>query len=205
MEQKVTNRHRQFLKKDPVLKKIMLPQPEAILTKRNKVYLRLCSSILSQQLSTRVAAILYERFLNLYGGKEPSLKQIAETPAEVLRGIGLSNNKVAYVHNVCAFFEENKITDARLHRLTNEEAIDLLTQIKGIGRWTVEMILMFTLAREDVFAIDDLGLRKAIIGLYGISETRPALVRQQILEIANRWSPFRTYACLYLWAHTDKP
>ena len=104
--------HIVHLSKDKKLKKLIDTQPPFILEKRNKVYLSLCSSILSQQLSTRVAQVLYKRFLDLYGGKEPTAQQIFDTPAEVFRSIGFSNAKASYVHNVCRFFIENKITDA---------------------------------------------------------------------------------------------
>ena len=105
----------------------------------------MCSSILSQQLSTTVAKVLYKRFLELYNGREPTARQILHTPAETFRNIGFSNAKASYVHNVCRFFIDNKITDAQLYKMDNEEVIALLTQIKGVGKWTVEMILMFTL------------------------------------------------------------
>ena len=91
-----------------------------------------------------------QRFLALYGSDEPTSKQVLSTPAEKLRSIGLSNAKVNYVHNVAAFCIEHKITDKKLLSMTNEEVIELLTQIKGVGRWTVEMLLMFTLYREDL-------------------------------------------------------
>jgi len=154
-------------------------------------------------LSTRVADVLYERFLNLYGGKEPSAKQILETPATTFRSIGFSNAKASYVHNVCRFFVDNKITDASLHRMNNNEVQELLTQIKGVGKWTVEMILMFTLGREDVFAMDDLGLKQSIIKLYNIKETDKKLLQQKIEKISKKWSPYRTYACRYLWSWKD--
>ncbi|MEO6812347.1 MAG: DNA-3-methyladenine glycosylase 2 family protein [Ginsengibacter sp.] len=191
------------LSKDKKLKKLIESQPAFLLEKRNKVYLRLCSSILSQQLSTHVARVLYNRFLVLYNGKEPSAKQILETPVEVFRSIGFSNAKAGYVHNVCRFFIKNKITDSRLHSMTNEEVIDLLTQIKGVGRWTVEMILMFTLGREDVFAFDDLGLKQSLIKLYNLKETDNKLLKKKIETITLKWSPYRTYACRYLWNWKD--
>ena len=175
------------------------------LSKRNKIYLRLCSSILSQQLSTKVASILYERFLGLYAQKEPSIEQILETPTSTLREIGFSNAKASYVHNVCEFFIENKLTDARLHTMSNEELIDLLTQIKGVGRWTVEMLLIFTMQREDVFAYDDLGLRQGVIKLYKITETDKKLLRQKVEKIALKWSPYRSYASLHLWQMANEP
>jgi len=195
--------HTIHLSKDKKLKQLIELQTPFILEKRNKVYLRLCASILSQQLSTRVADVLYERFLNLYGGKEPSTRQILETPATTFRSIGFSNAKASYVHNVCKFFIDNKITDASLHRMNNNEVQELLTQIKGVGKWTVEMILMFTLGREDVFAMDDLGLKQSIIKLYNIKETDKKLLQQKIEKISNKWSPYRTYACRYLWGWKD--
>ena len=197
--------HISHLSKDKKLKKLIDSQPVFVLEKRNKVYLRLCSSILSQQLSTTVAKVLYNRFLDLYKGKEPTSKQILETPAETFRGIGFSNAKASYVHNVCRFFIENKITDAQLHKMSNEEVIELLTQIKGVGKWTVEMILMFTLGREDVFALDDLGLKQGVVKLYNLKETDKKLLLKKIEKIALKWSPYRTYASRYLWNWKDNP
>ncbi len=195
--------HLLHLSKDKRLSKIIELQEPYILEMRKKVYLRLCSSILSQQLSTKVAKVLYQRFLNLFGGKEPTPKQILDTPATAFRNIGFSSAKASYVHNVARFFVENKITDASLYKKSNEEVLDLLTQIKGVGKWTVEMILMFTLGREDVFAIDDLGLKQSVIKLYNIKETNPKLLREKIQKISLKWSPYRTYACRYLWGWKD--
>lgn len=191
------------LSKDKKLKSLVDAQEPHVLLKRKKVYLNLCASILSQQLSTKVAKVLYKRFLDLYGGKEPSAKQILETPATVFRSLGFSNAKASYVHNVCRFFIDNKITDAHLYKMSNDEVLDLLTQIKGVGKWTVEMILMFTLGREDVFAIDDLGLKQSVIKLYKIRETDKKLLRDKIEKISVKWSPYRTYACKYLWGWKD--
>ena len=196
-------KHLSHLSKDKKLKKLIDAQPAFVLEKTNKVYLRLCSSILSQQLSTKVAKILFRRFLELYNGKEPTLKQILNTPAETFRSIGFSNAKASYVHNVCSFFLENKITDAKLYKMSNEEVIALLTQIIGVGKWTVEMILMFTLGREDVFAMDDLGLKQSVIKLYNIKETDKKLLYQKIEKISVKWSPYRTYASRYLWNWKD--
>ena len=126
-----------------------------------------------------------------------------EIPVEKLRSIGFSNAKASYVHNVCKFFVENNITDARLHKMSNEEIIELLTQIKGVGQWTVEMILMFTLGREDVFAVDDLGIQQSITKLYKLDASDKKLMKQKMLEISAKWSPYRTYACRYLWGWKD--
>ncbi|HRD58284.1 MAG TPA: DNA-3-methyladenine glycosylase 2 family protein [Ferruginibacter sp.] len=195
--------HLVHLTKDKKLAKIILLQQKFELQKRNRVYLHLCSSIISQQLSTKVADVIFNRFLNLYPNKKPTAKDIAATPFEKLRAIGLSNAKANYVHNVCIFFIENKLTDARLHKMDNDELTNFLVQIKGVGRWTVEMILMFTLAREDVFAVDDLGIQQAMARLYKIETADKKEMKQKMIEISNKWSPYRTYACRYLWGWKD--
>ena len=195
--------HRIHLSKDKRFKKILDAQEPYVLGKRKKVYLRLCASILSQQLSTKVAKVLYKRFLELYGGEEPTPQQILDTPVETFRSIGFSNAKARYVHNVCQFFIDNKLTDAQLYKMSNEELIDLLTQIKGIGRWTVEMILMFTLGREDVFAVDDLGIQQAITKLYKLDNSDKRLMKEKMMKLSAKWSPYRTYACRYLWGWKD--
>lgn len=165
--------------------------------------LRLIASIMSQQLSTRVAKVIYHRFLNLYNGKEPKPQQVLDTRDETLRAIGLSNAKVGYVKNVAAFCIEHKITDKKLLAMDNDAIVELLTQIKGVGKWTVEMLLMFTLGREDVFAVDDLGIQQAMVKTYGLDASNKKLMKEQMLVIAEKWSPYRTYACLHLWGWKD--
>lgn len=195
--------HRRYLLKDKRLAPVIRQLPEVTIEKRNKIYLRLCASILSQQLSVQVASTLYARFLNLYGGKEPRLEQILETPPETFRSIGFSEAKSRYVHNVCSFFSAHDLKDARLHKMEDSEIIDLLTQIKGVGRWTAEMILMFSLGREDVFAVDDLGIRNAMVRIYSLRETDKKKLTNRIIRISDEWSPYRTYACRYLWMSKD--
>ena len=195
--------HLIHLGKDKKLKKIIDLQQPYVLQKKEDVYLHLCSSIMSQQLSTKVAAVIYARFLNLYKNKKPTLKQIVATPIETLRGIGLSYAKANYVQNVCRFFIEEKITDARLEELSNEELIKYLSQIKGVGQWTVEMILMFTFGREDVFALDDLGIQQGIQKLYKLEHLDKKALKEKMLQLSAKWKPYRTYACRYLWGWKD--
>lgn len=191
------------LGKDKKLKKIISMQQPYVLIKQKNIYLHLCSSIMSQQLNIKVATVIFERFLNLYKNKKPSLRQIADTSFETLRCIGLSNAKTRYVQNVCNFFLREKITDATLHKMSNEELIKYLSQIKGVGQWTVEMILMFTLGREDVFALDDLGIQQSIAKLYGLDATDKKLLKEKMVQLSAKWSPYRTYACRYLWGWKD--
>jgi DNA-3-methyladenine glycosylase II len=173
------------------------------LNKRKNTPVRLIASIVSQQLSTTVAAIIFKRFLDIYEGKEPSMQAVIDTPFDTLRGIGLSNSKVNYVQNVAQFFLSQKITDKQLHVMEPEEVIALLTQIKGVGRWTVEMLLMFSLGHEDVFALDDLGIQQAMIRLYKIKYTTKKELQTKMLKKSLAWSPYRTYACLHLWNWKD--
>jgi DNA-3-methyladenine glycosylase II len=139
----------------------------------------------------------------LFNKKNPSPKDIIAVPFDKLRGIGLSNAKANYVLNVCNFFIENKLTDARLHKMEDQELIDYLVQIKGIGRWTAEMILMFTLGREDVFAVDDLGIQQAMTKLYKLNAEDKKAMKLEMIKISAKWSPYRTYACRYLWGWKD--
>lgn len=164
---------------------------------------RMMASIMSQQLSTKVAKVIFTRFLDLYKGKEPKPQQVLDTPAPVLRAIGLSNAKVSYVHNVAAFCIEHKITDKKLLAMSNEEIIELLVQIKGVGKWSVEMLLMFTLGREDVFAVDDLGIQQAMTKLYKLDAADKKGMKEKMLKLSAKWSPYRTYACMHLWRWKD--
>lgn len=190
------------LQKDKRLAKILGTGVHELKLHKN-IPLRLMASIMSQQLSTKVAQVIYRRFLELYDGKEPKPQQVLDTPFDKLRGIGLSNAKVNYVQNVAKFCIEHKITDKKLLAMTNEEIIELLTQIKGVGRWTVEMLLMFTLGREDVFAPDDLGIQQAMIRTYKLDASDKKAFREQMLKLSEKWKPFRTYACLHLWHFKD--
>ena len=190
------------LSKDQQLKKLIEAHGLLQLKKQKNLYLYLCYSIMSQQLSTKVADVIRKRFIDVYGG-EPTARQIVETPFEKLRAIGLSNAKVNYVQNVARFELDKGMSHQKLSRMTNEEVIEYLTQIKGVGRWTTEMLLMFALCREDVFALDDLGLQQAVIKLYDLKHRKKKIMNARILKIAEQWSPYRTYACMYLWRWKD--
>jgi DNA-3-methyladenine glycosylase II len=171
---------------------------------QKNIAVRLMASIMSQQLNTKVAQVIYTRFLNLYNQKEPKPQQVLDTSFDQLRGIGLSNAKVNYVQNVATFCIEQKITDKKLQQLSNEEIVELLTQIKGVGKWTVEMLLMFSLRREDVFAVDDLAIQQAMIKLYKLDTSNKKQLKEKMVQISTKWSPYKTYACLHLWKWKDE-
>lgn len=190
------------LSKDKKFARILTGTPFAGLIKRKQVHLHLCNSIMSQQLSTTVARVIHKRFLKLFKGK-PSPEQILAVPLETLRSIGLSGAKSNYIHNVARFAIEQGMDQRLLDKMDNESLITYLTQIKGVGRWTVEMLLMFTLGREDVFAVDDLGIQQAMTRLYKLDPADKKKLREDMLRISEKWSPYRTYACLHLWQHKD--
>ena len=191
------------LSKDKKLEKILSDHEPFKLKFHKNICLRLCASIMSQQLSTKVAKVIFNRFLDLYGGEEPTPEQIVSTPFEKLRAIGLSNAKTQYVLNVAQFAIDHKLEDKRLKKMSDEEIISLLTQIKGVGKWTVEMLLMFTLGREDIFAVDDYGIQVGMKKLYKLDDSNKKDFREKMLKISKKWSPYRTYACMHLWSWKD--
>lgn len=190
------------LSKDVVLKKLIDEQETFELEIQKNLCIYLCLSIMSQQLSTKVAAVFKKRFMALYKGK-PTAQKIVDTPFETLRAIGLSNAKANYIQNVARFELEQGMSFSKLSKMSDEEVISYLTQIKGVGRWTVEMLLMFALGREDLFAMDDLGLQQAVIGLYGLKHRKKKTMQAAIKKISEQWAPYRTYACLHLWQWKD--
>lgn len=194
--------YKKHLSKDKVLANILKKDSHALSLQKN-IPLRLMASIISQQLSTKVAAIIFDRFVALYPAKKPTVQKVLNTPEETLRGIGISYAKIKYIYAVANFCIEHKITDKKIQELSNEAIIDLLTQIKGVGKWTVEMLLMFSLGREDVFAVDDLGIQQAMTKLYNLDPTNKKQLKLDMLERSKAWSPYRTYACLHLWRWKD--
>ncbi|RYY26761.1 MAG: DNA-3-methyladenine glycosylase 2 family protein [Chitinophagaceae bacterium] len=194
-----TINYRDHLAKDKILSRLISEQGPIELKKRKNICLYLCSSIMSQQLSVKVAAVIFQRFLDLFKGEEPDAAAILRIPKETLRSIGLSNAKCNYVHNVAAFAAEHGMETELLDKMSDEEVISYLTPIKGVGRWTVEMLLMFALGREDVFAVDDLGIQNAICRFYKLDNTDKKLLKEKMLKKSKKWSPYRTYACMHLW------
>lgn len=190
------------LRKDPVLAPLLRDEKMLRLpTKSIPVYLM--SAIVSQQLSTRVAEVIWQRVLAIYGNRTPRLEEVLDTPDNLLRSAGLSASKLMYMKEVARYFVANRLTPTRAARLTDAELVSRLTGIKGVGEWTVHMLLMFGLARPDVFAPGDGGIRSAMIRLYKLQHlNKKDLVREMEL-IAENWRPFRTYACLHLWDWKD--
>ena len=162
------------------------------------IYHSLLSSIVSQQLSTKVVKIIWNRFSDLFEDRYPDAESLLAKEHEVLRGIGLSNNKARYVKNVAEFYLENNMSFDYLQAKSDDEIIEYLTQIKGVGKWTVQMILMFPMDRPNVFPLDDLGIQNSMKNLYEIDLEKKEL-KMRMNEIATNWDPYKTLASKYLW------
>ncbi|WP_187264086.1 DNA-3-methyladenine glycosylase family protein [Pontibacter beigongshangensis] len=186
------------LSQDPVLAKIIIAGRPLPSSRSEDVYVKLLSAIVSQQLGTKVAATIFRRFTALFPDNYPAPAQVLSTPDEVLRSAGLSFQKIGYIRHVAAFAAEGKLAHAAIDAMPDEDLILHLTQIKGVGRWTVEMLLMFALERPDVLPLDDLGIQNAMKRHYALEETGKELKRK-MLEIGEAWRPYRTIACKYLW------
>jgi len=191
------------LEKDPRLALLIEKVPfPAHKTEAGDLYVSLLESITSQQLSTKAAATIWARVLSLFPDEYPHAAQLIALPADVLRSKGLSYGKAAYMQNVARFHLEHDLYSEHIAAMPDDELVAYLTQIKGVGRWTVEMILMFSLNRADVFAPDDQGITSAMVHLYQIEETKKAQ-KKRMLAIAESWRPYRTTACRYLWRWRD--
>lgn len=192
-----------YLEKDEILSKAIIQlettiEPELELD----IYFSLLGSIVSQQLSTKVVKIIWRRFTDLFVDGYPGAEYLLSTEHDILRSIGLSNNKVNYVKNVAEFSLENDMSFEYLENKDNEEIIEYLTQIKGVGKWTVQMILMFPMDRPNVFPVDDLGIQNGMKKLYKIDLEKKAL-KDKLNEIANNWHPYKTLASKYIWKIVD--
>ncbi len=187
------------LSKDHVLQKILstvLPLPALTPT---GLYLALLRAIVYQQLSIKAASTIWHRFVGLFPDQNPTPEQLLNQSVETLRTVGLSQQKAGYMHNIARYAIETNWEDEDFYQQTDLEIIEKLTTIKGVGKWTVEMLLIFDLQRPDVFPIGDLGIRQSMIALYNLETTAPKLLNQRLTEIAINWQPYRTFACRYLW------
>lgn len=199
MEQQITSHLALDSRLKPLLEMLPFPPPPP---PDPDIFVDLLSSIVSQQLSVKAASTIYQRFCSLFPEGTPRAEQLLSMQPESLRSVGLSTQKAAYVRNVAGFFLERGLFERDWNALSDEEILHTLTQIKGVGKWTTEMLLMFSLGRPDVFPADDLGIQQGMQKLYQLDlEGKP--LRKAMEEIAAPWRPFRSYACYYLWRWKD--
>ena len=163
-------------------------------------YGALVRSIVGQQLSTKAAATIYGRVIELFGGRTPTPAELLAADPEEVRAAGLSRPKVAYLRSLAEHVESGELELAKLTELSDEEVTAQLTAVKGLGQWTADMFLIFHLGRPDVLPVGDLGVRRAVERAYGLTELPDAA---RLTEIAEPWRPNRSLACLYLWRSLD--
>jgi DNA-3-methyladenine glycosylase II len=161
----------------------------------------LVQAIISQQLSTAAARTIGQRLRGLYDGRMTAAA-IAATPDHALRAVWLSPQTVGYMRDLCAKVDSGALALASLDTLSDDAVIEALTQVKGIGRWTAEMFLMFRLHRPDVLPVGDLGIVKAIQKQYRLRKTP---LPDRLMKIGEAWRPYRSVACWYLWASLGSP
>jgi DNA-3-methyladenine glycosylase II len=190
------------LNKDKLMADVIASTPLSIVPSNGDAYYSLLESIVSQQLSVKVADVIFGRFLKLFPEEYPHPLLLLAKDVTELRSVGLSQQKANYLLNVATFFEENKVSQLDWAVMSDNEIIDFLTQIKGVGKWTVQMLLMFTIQRPDIFPVDDLGIQQGMVKLYELEETGKNL-KTRMLEISEAWKPHRTVASRYIWRWKD--
>ncbi|MGQ0606415.1 MAG: DNA-3-methyladenine glycosylase family protein [Candidatus Nitrosotenuis sp.] len=184
-----------YLRKDRKLAKVIDKVGKYNISLTKNPYKSLVEAIITQQLSGKAADSISKRFREIYG-RFPKPVDVLKTPDAKLHKAGLSYMKVSYIKDLSKKVESKEIRLAYMKNLTDEEVIVQLTQVKGIGRWTAEMFLIFSLGRPDVLPVGDLGLKKGIQRLYSLSELPE---KNQIEQIAEKWRPYRSVATWYLW------
>lgn len=187
-----------FQNVDPILFETIkqIGELEHILARNADVYfIALTEEIISQQLSGKVADVIFKRFIHLFPNQLITPEYLLTTPHESLRSVGMSNAKARFVKDLSQKVVSKELILEKLAALENEEVISELIKVHGIGRWTAEMFLMFSLGREDIFSHGDLGLKNAIKKLYNL----PNPSKSDIEKLSLKWSPYRTYACRILW------
>jgi DNA-3-methyladenine glycosylase II len=199
----VRRARRRLAAADPVMARLVValgPAPMAFRRRGGSAFFYLARAILGQQISVAAARSIANRLTDRFGWPWRPEHVLAASEAD-LRTLGLSRQKAAYLRDLAGRTRDG-LALGRLGRLSDDRVIEVLTAVKGVGRWTAEMFLMFRLGRADVLPLDDLGLRGAVRRAYGL-RTTPS--RDRVVRIAEAWRPYRTLACFYLWRSVERP
>ncbi len=193
-----TRARRLLARRDPILRDLMRAHGPCGLAARQHAdpFKALIRAIVGQQLSTKAAATIFSRFEALFDAF-PNPAQVLAVSDDRLRGVGLSTQKLGYLRDLCRRIVEGELPLDVLDRMDDEAVIENLTQVKGIGRWTAEMFLIFRLQRPDVLPLGDLGILRAVQRAYKL---RKAPTPDRLTRIGEAWRPYRSVACWYLWA-----
>jgi DNA-3-methyladenine glycosylase II len=181
---------------DPILAKAIGRVGPCTLAPRRDYFTSLCRAIFAQQLSTAVANVLFGRFTKLFGRGKPTPKKVLALSDEQLISTGLSRQKRSFIRDLALKFADGEVPVKKFPDMSDEEIVQALLPVKGIGRWTVEMFLIFVMNRPDVWPIDDLGVRKVVMQLYGLRKLPEG---PKLIKLAEPWRPWRTVATWYLW------
>ena len=191
-----------FQKTDPILfsiaKRVDIEQIESRETE--DYFHSLCCEIIGQQLAKNAASAIFGRFKKLFASERITPEETIKLTEEIIRNVGTSWSKVRSIKDLAQKIVDGNLNLEDLRRLDDSLVVKNLTKVKGIGPWTAQMFLMFTLGREDIFSHGDLGLKKAMVKLYSLNENA---AEDEIEEITKKWSPYRTYACQMLWKYSD--
>lgn len=163
----------------------------------------LLRAIAFQQLSTKAGTTIHGRFLDLFEENNPTPEKVLELEMEQLRAAGLSGRKSEYMKNIAEFWIRHRLENEKLDQMPDDEVLGFLSQIKGVGVWTVEIFLMFGMGRTDLFPLDDLGLQMGIAGIFDLKDLNLRDLKKEMALISLRWSPHRTLAARYVWAWKD--
>ncbi len=201
---RLTKAHRELAASDPVMAELMdRVGPMSVAERRRRrgqrpddAYGALLRAVVGQQLSTKAARTIYGRVVDLFGEDDPSPQALLDADEAALRGAGLSGRKVEYLRDLAAHVLSGELELDRLDELSDEEVMEEVTAVRGLGLWTAEMFLMFHLSRKDVISGGDLGIRKAVMLAYGLGEMPTP---DEVVERSETWRPHRTLACIYLW------
>jgi DNA-3-methyladenine glycosylase II len=189
-----------FKEHDPKMANVIQKVGPLRLQRNRKYFVVLCRSIISQQISVAAADTIYSRFQKVFNGQTPTPERVAGLQDTSLRTAGLSRQKAAYLKDLSHRFLDGTIRPRQLNYLDNEEIINRLTLVHGIGRWTAEMFMIFSLNRLDVLPVDDLGLRVAVQNIYGMNDRPDA---KRLRSIGKKWNPWETVATWYAWRSLD--
>jgi len=190
-----------FLKKDPKFAKIIMQVGDYNVKITKNRYQSLVEAIISQQLSGSAANSIIKKFRKLYKSKFPKPRDVIKTSDSKLRTTGLSKMKIVYIKELSKKIESKELNMRKISTQSDEQVIEVLTDVKGIGRWTAEMFLIFSLGRLDILPVGDLGLKKGIQSMYSLKELPE---KEQIEQLAESWKPYRTVATWYLWKSLQK-
>ena len=191
-----------YLSRDKDLKTLIDHFGVITLKRRRNYFKSLLRSIIHQQLSGKAARTIENRFLELYNGNRyPTPEEVLKTPAEAIQNVGISRMKTEYIRGLAKIIDDGDIRLEKLSELSNDEVGNVLKEVKGIGQWTVDMFLIFSLNRPDVFPLNDLGIQKGLMLLLG---RQKILSQESMLSHSKKWKPYRTLASLYLWKIVDE-